>query len=707
MSVRLSQAKFVTQLTIPLILAAGCELNVTDTNDHSCLNDTYDEQAVDWARRESGITRQALQQDSRFDSFLQDATDTLTRPGRKPRIQFLGDTVVDYHQDRDRPLGVLRSSAKDAYFDGEDRWQTLIDFDALSANEDRKWFFGGMQCFENRCLVVFSDNGKDQREIREFDLESRSFVEDGFNVPLYHSYVWWLDRDRVLIGSEAAGGKTSNAELHASIRLWRRGEALEDAPVLVDMDESDAFLSVSHIDAETLGGFIVNRQRNYFESDFLFVDFEGNSKPLPLPDKALIPGTHQGRLLVRANQDWAVSESLTIGIGTLVSVDLNRLIRDNDASDTVVLYEPGSNEAIRGVLPLGERIVVELLRDYRSAYVELSPSENGWHAETLTLPTDKFISILGVHDDGLLLNVESPLDPPALNHYDLESQTLRNVRESAHAFDASNFQMQLLETKSRDGTKISYTVIHDKNMEFNGKRPTLVYGYGGFDISVTPRYEPVFGKLWLEKGGIYVHAYLRGGGERGPRWHQEAQLENRQRSYDDMIAILEDLHTRKVSSPDTTGIVGRSNGGLMVANILVQRPDLINAAIIGGPLTDMLNFDRLHPGAIWAAEFGDPRDADAQQHLTDYSPLHRLQADASYPAPLIITSTDDDRVLPGHARRFKARMQELGHEAYYFEDEQGGHYWELFGGPPPGDWRLQSLARTVEFIYLARALGLR
>ena len=350
---------------------------------------------------------------------------------------------------------------------------------------------------------------------------------------------------------------------------------------------------------------------------------------------------------------------------------------------------------------------MELLRDYRSAYVVLSPSDNGWQAETLAMPADKFISHIGVQENGLLLNVESPLDPPALSLYDLDSQSLRVVRESGQAFDASNLQMRMLETKSPDGTTISYTIIHDKDLVFDGKRPALVYGYGGFDISVTPRYEPLFGKLWLEKGGVCVHAYLRGGGERGPSWHQAAQLENRQRSYDDMIAILEDLHTHKVSSPDTTGIVGRSNGGLMVANILVQRPDLLNAAIVGGPLTDMLNFDQLHPGAIWAAEFGNPRGTEEEKVLAGISPIHQPQANVGYPAPLIITSIDDDRVLPGHARRLKAKMQELGHEAYYFEDEQGGHYWELFGGPSPGDWRLRSQARTIEFIHLARALGLR
>jgi len=232
-----------------------------------------------------------------------------------------------------------------------------------------------------------------------------------------------------------------------------------------------------------------------------------------------------------------------------------------------------------------------------------------------------------------------------------------------------------------------------------------VYGYGGYDVPLTPRYEPLFGKLWLEPGGVYVHAYLRGGGERGPLWHQGPMLRNRQQPFDDMIAVVEDLERRGYTSPEHLGIMGRSNGGLMVAAVMTQVPEKLGAVVVGGPLIDMLRFHLLPPGASWTGEYGDPEDPGMRSFLQSYSPYHQLRRDARYPTPLIITSTWDDRVLPGHARRFAARLEALGHDVYYFEDEQGGHYWELAGGPHPGDWRLRARARAVEFTYLARTLG--
>jgi prolyl oligopeptidase len=350
------------------------------------------------------------------------------------------------------------------------------------------------------------------------------------------------------------------------------------------------------------------------------------------------------------------------------------------------------------------RLFVELYRNYRSAIVELTSSGSGWTARTVPLEKDRFLSLLDTHDGKLFVKVEAPLVPEKLVLADAQTGAATVLYQRKAAFDTRNLVAELRQTQSRDGTPISYTLIRRKDLKRDGTNPTLVYGYGGYDVAVTPRYEPIFGKLWLQKGGTYVHAYLRGGGENGPDWHRGPMRKNRQQPYDDMAAVLEDLQRSRVSSPQHIGIMGRSNGGLMTAVMMEQRPELMNAVVVGGPLIDMLNFHELAPGASWTAEYGDPRDPDMRAFLATYSPMQNIRTGVRYPKPLIITSLDDDRVLPGHARRFAARLTEAGHDNYYFEDQQGGHYWELAGGPAPGDWRLRSVARAVEFAYLWQQL---
>lgn len=677
-----------------------------DIWENAWLDDTYSEQALKWAETRTNQTLQTLQKSPVFKTYLQEAESLLKQGNAIPNVRFSRENAFNYAQSEANPLGLWQHTKREAYFSSNPSWETLIDFDILSREENKKWLFAGANCNADRCLVSLSDNGKDAHEIREFDLINKTFIANGFHIPFDKASASWYDADTLLVASTKEGGRANDAGLPATLRLWKRGTKLSEAHTLFEINNEDAFLFSMLAHAGGMDGFVAVRRPSFFESEYSYVGLDGTRVPLPLPRKAQVMGSFGGGLLLRLNQDWQPTASdAPLPSGALVSISLNALMQKHTIEDVALLYMPIDVETVRGTATIGNTLYIELLRNYRSVIIALTKADEKWSAETLPLPNDHFISLLGTEGDQLSLKIEAPLSPPRLSLFDPKDNSETVLYNAPAAFDASNLVATLLHTNSKDGTPLSYTIIHAKDMMLDGKNPTLVYGYGGFDVAITPRYEPIFGKLWLEKGGIYVHAYIRGGGERGPNWHQTAMLKNRQKPYDDMAAIIKDLHSRDITSPKHTGIMGRSNGGLMVAAVMTQQPDLLNAVIVGGPLIDMLTYHKLGPGGTWTAEYGDPRDSqDIANFIKSYSPLQQLRKNKRYPTPLIITSVDDDRVLPGHARRLQAKLEQQNHDALYFEDKQGGHYWELAGGPAPGDWRLRAVARAAEFTYLLQQL---
>jgi prolyl oligopeptidase len=687
--------------------AAPAAPRTSDVHGAVWLDDSYAPAALKWVARETDKTRAALAADPRFALLQADAEQVLTDPARLPEPTMMAGAVYDYHQSRDAPLGVWRRTPTDAFLAGKPVWETVIDLDALSAAEKRKWIFAGAQCREGRCLVHLSDNGKDATDTREFDLATRRFVPGGFALPLSKSRVWWYDKDTLLVAPVLGRASLNASLLPKTLRVWKRGTPIAATKPIFSIGDDDAMFSVQFIRAAGSDGFVVARHKDFEARDYRLMKLDGSAVPLPLPELANILGVHDGRLLLRPNVAWTPpGSSITLPAGVLAAIALDPLIKDARIVDPQVLYTPAGDDALTGVTTGDGRLFVELLHDYRSRIVEVTAKDGGWASRMLPFPAGRFLQPVAFTGGRMVMRVEAPLVPESLVSADPATGATTTLYQRPPAFDTSRLVEELAYTASADGTPIAYTIIRPRDLKFDGTAPTLIYGYGGYDVAITPRYEPIFGKLWMEKGGVYVHAYLRGGGEHGPAWHRGAMRKQRQQPYDDMEAILRDLQRRGVTAPARTGIMGRSNGGLMVATVMEQVPDLMNAVVVGGPLIDMLNFHELAPGGTWTAEYGDPRDPDMRGFLAGYSPMqHVAGPETRYPVPLIITATDDDRVLPGHARRFSERLTANGHPNFYWEDQQGGHYWELAGGPAPGDWRLRAVARAVEFTYLWRQLG--
>lgn len=659
-----------------------------------------------WADGQTARTLLTMERTPGFDTLLDEAKAVLTQRGRIGELSTQGDWIYEYIQDEDRPLGIWRRSPIDEYSNGHPTWSTLLDLDELSTAERRKLFFAGGACRGHRCLVNLTENGRDAAETREYDLNTRTFVPGGFRVPPSKTRLWWFDDNTLLVAPGLKRERLTIDRLPAELKLWRRGTPLASAEQVFSISPSDVGISVILPNFGEKRSFIAVRHLDFVRREYTLVRPDRTKSALPLPKRSLILGVHKNRLLVRLDDEWSVNgQPMPFKTGDLVQIPLTPLLEEGSVASSKLVYSPEEGEAVRSATSAGSKLIVTSIKNYVSRLLEIESRGEGWVYNELRLPAP-FVQPISFSQNALLMKAQGPLHPDEIMKLDLSTGLAERVLAQPAAFKTADLTTKIFQATSNDGTAIDYLVISKKDLVTDGNNPTLVYGYGGFDVPLTPRYEPLFGKLWLERGGVYVHAYLRGGGERGPAWHNAAIGPRHERAFEDMEAVLRDLHARRISSPAHTGIIGRSNGGLLTATVMERSPHLMNAVVIGGPLIDMLNFHRLPPGGTWAAEYGHPEISSDRDILLRYSPMQNVATSSTrYPIPLIITSRDDDRVLPGHARRFSQLLTRKGHKNYYYEDMQGGHYWELPVSPPAGDWRLRAVARAVEFSYLWNQLA--
>lgn len=669
------------------------------------LEEVEGERAMDWVRGQNAHSLGVLQADPRYETLHQQALEIVQSRDRIPAPGFRHDgTISNFWQDATHVRGVWRTTTLDSYRTAEPQWETLLDVDALAAAEGANWVYKGATCLppeQTRCLISLSNGGKDAVTIREYDLTTRTFVEGGFVLPESKGGATWIDRDTLLISRDFGEGSLTDSGYPRIVKVLKRGQTLDQARTVFEGQTTDVSASGFVLrDADgAVQATMIRRGINFYEGELHRLNDDGTTRRLDLPSKSSINALVQGRMVFTTDQDWTAPSGQRFETGDVIAYDLRAWLADPSIQAQLVI-RPGAREAIEDISATRNRLVVALYENVRGALYAYAPAKGGaWTRTRLDLPANSAVGVGSTsdRDDRLFVTVSNHLTPQTLYLADADALTTEPVKALPAKFDAAGMTVDQFEARSADGTMIPYFVVHRGDMAMDGSNPTLLYGYGGYQNSLLPGYSATVGKLWLERGGVYVVANTRGGGEFGPRWHQAALQQNRQRAHEDFQAVALDLIARNITSQPHLGIMGGSQGGLFMGAMLTQRPDLINAAVIQVPLFDMMRFHRLLAGASWIAEYGNPDIPEQRAWIAEYSPYQRLAAGQPYPEVFIHTSTKDDRVHPGHARKAAARLEELGYPVLFYENIDGGH-----GAAA----NLQETARrlALEYTYLSRRL---
>ena len=667
-------ALLMTASLVPSVHAAQGGSSAAPVDPFLWLEDVQGERALSWVRERNTRSLGVLEGDSRFAGLRASALEIVNAADRIPAPGFSGERITNFWQDRTNVRGVWRRTTLPSYRSTTPQWETLLDVDALARSENANWVFRGGNCLapENRyCLVSLSDGGKDAVSVREYDLQEKRWIENGFSFPEGKQSITWVDRNTLLVAREWTPGEMTNSGYAYVVKRVTRGQPLERAREVYRGASTDVSTSAFTLrDADGMvRATLLRRGRTFWESDYFLLTSNG-AVPMPLPAKTDIHGLIGGRVIFTTNQDWNGFKA-----GDILAYELTALLtKPADACAELILH-PGARESVEGVTLTRTRLVVALYENVRGAAYSYSRGANGWTRTRLPLPENLTVSLGSASDlsDQLFINVTGFLTPQTLMLVDAAAGTTEVVRAAPAKFDATGMVVEQYEATSADGTKIPYFIVRRANAPRDGSTPTLLGGYGGYQISQLPSYSAVRGKLWLEQGGAYAVANTRGGGEFGPSWHQAAIGPNRDRAHEDFIAVAEDLIAKGFTSPRRLGIQGGSQGGLFMGVAMTRRPELFRAVIIGVPLFDMMRFHKLLAGASWIGEYGNPDIPEQREWIMRYSPYQALAAGRNYPTPFIFTSTKDDRVHPGHARKAAAKLEALGYPYFYYENIDGGH----------------------------------
>ncbi|MEQ8411227.1 MAG: prolyl oligopeptidase family serine peptidase [Erythrobacter sp.] len=647
------------------------------------LEEARSEEALDWVRAENARTLAALESDPRFDELKAEALSIYDSEDRIPYVSFRPDGLYNFWQDKENPKGLLRRTSLESYRTDDPEWETVLDIDALAAAEGREWVYKGSTCLPpalNKCMIALSDGGEDATVMREFDTSTGRFVEGGFVLDeKSQGGVSWIDEDTLLVNRDFGEGTLTESEYPFTSRIWKRGTPLSEAKEIFRGEASDVWAGASLLRDAT--GTVQARtafRGVSFHEGLYYVWKDGEWLELDIPKKASPYGIVDGHLLFSTDVEWE-TQGQTFPADSLIAVDLEEWKADPNGAAKTLVWAPGERQTKRGGSITGNALYVGLLDNVVGKVLEFNyvATENGggeWVSREVALPGNATVGIAASSNetDQVMFTVTDFLNPTTL-YYSDGSSAPEIIKTSPSYFDKAGMEVEQYEAVSKDGTKIPYFIVKPAGMKMDGNTATLLTGYGGFQVPRLPGYLGSTGKLWLERGGAYVLANLRGGGEFGPGWHQTAIRENKQRTWDDFIAVAEDLVERGFTSPEHLGIQGGSQGGLLVGTAFTQRPDLFGAAIVQIPLFDMLRYHLIGRGASWIGEYGDPRIPEQRAWIEGYSPYQMISEDADYPAPFLWASTADDRTHPAHARKGAAKLKAQGHDYYYFEDMTGGH----------------------------------
>jgi len=697
------------KLRVLLAFVCGATLlaAAADDDPYVWMEEIEGAKALQWARAENARSLPQLQNDPRYKSIYADAAKIITAKDRIPAVSFAGDgTLRDFWQDAEHVRGIWRTTTVDSYRTGTPQLRTILDLDALAKTEKANWVWHSPRCLppEDRyCLLELSDGGKDAAVVREFDTQTGKFVENGFRIPEAKSDYEWIDRDTLLVVHEWQKGQLTESGYPYIVKTVKRGQPLSAAKEVFRGKVKDVGVGprVLREPDGRVAGVVLNQSIDFFNSSYHLLTgsalLAGSAAAkIDLPSKSTIQGYVAGRLEVSLEQDWPAAGFKE---GDLVDFDFAAVKAAPGKLSGSLVLRPTERQSIETVATTRDRLVVALYENVKGQVLSYARTPKGWTPTKLALPGDSSIGISSAadRDNRLILSVQNQLTPTSQWIADASGGAPQKLRSLPARFDASRHVVEQFWTASKDGTQIPYFVVRPKDLKFNGTAPTLLYAYGGFQISETPAYSGTVGKLWLEKGGVYAVANIRGGGEFGPRWHNAGLKLNRMRVYDDFFAVSEDLIRRKITSPRRLGIMGGSNGGLLMGVALTKRPELYNAIVIQVPLFDMIAYDHIGAGASWIGEYGDPKIPAERKMLMSYSPYQNLKPKQKYPKVLIETSTKDDRVHPAHARKAAARLKEYGYDFLYYENIDGGH-------AAAANLNERAMRTALEYTYLQQRL---
>lgn len=670
------------------------------------LLEQHNEAAIEWAKQQNAVTQSTFMQSNFFRQVKSDTLEILQAQDKIPYISFRGPYVYNLWEDGDHHRGLIRRTTLKEYLNDHPTWENVLDIDALAAKEEKPWVFKGITWLQpdfERALVQLSNGGGDTVEIREFDARTKQFLSDGFYLPPAKSDVVWVNQDTLLVGTEVGEDSLTTSGYPRTVRLLKRGQSLQDAPVLFSARKEDVSADIWSSTRPDGQIYIFQRAIDFFNLQYFIWD---PARPMehqmiPVPTHVEILDVFQGELIIRPRERWQLDKQV-LQPGSVWSMS------PFDLTSLKEIYSPKARHRLDSVSAIHSKLILKITDpNLNSQIFEAVKTAKGWLKASVDFPNIGTMDVVTASDfrDDYMVVHQGPLNPTKL-YYAVPTQTEpKLIKGMTDKFESGQMLAEQFQVQSRDGTLIPYTVLRTKDMPCDGTTPTILYGYGGFEVSLEPAYRASVGKNWVEKGGCFVIANIRGGGEFGPAWHQAALKENRQVAYDDFIAVAEDLIARGITSPKHLGIQGASNGGLLVGAVFVQRPDLFAAVDCGVPLLRMLDYHKLSSGAgsSWVGEYGDPDDTkhpEIRAAIEKYSPYDNVSAKKTYPEVFFNSSLHDDRVHPGHARCMVHKMQNQGHTVYYFETlEEGGH----------GYANLVQRAEQIGlgYSYFAKKLGLK
>jgi prolyl oligopeptidase len=646
--------------------------NMTD-DEFIWLEEIEGAAALDWVARQNQAATARLC-DAQFEQDRQTLLGIYQSDDRIPGIVQRGPHVYNFWTDAGHKRGIWRRTTMESYRADAPEWETMLDLDALGAAEAVSWVWGGSIWRPgdlSRVLIKLSRGGADATEIREFDLINKVFLNEGFTIPEAKSDAAWIDADTLLVTS-AHGGDVTDSGYARTVRNWARGTQLDQAPIIFAAERADVYAFCLKLRGQSDPGIIFGRALDFFRFEYFYQSAARPLQKLDLPESAEIE-CHHGRLLVTPKHDWEIGGSHW-PTGCLLAISLEAFL--DGSRDFICLFTPQPRISLQAVLNFKDHVILTLLDNVR-ARVVMAEAQTGQAHPVPGLPDNASLSAgkLAPDDDeadSYLLYVSRFLEPDSLlaGARDTAPVLLKQLRP---VFDAGHLRVQQYHATADDGTQIPYFWVGPQGETPAGGWPTHLYGYGGFEVSLTPSYLADKGALWLQRGGAYVLANIRGGGEFGPAWHQAGIRAAKRVAQDDFAAVAADLARRGLAAAPKILGTGGSNGGLLTGNMLTRHGERFGAIICSVPLLDMRRYSKLLAGASWMAEYGNPDIAEEWDYLRTYSPYHLAEPGQNYPPIFLMTTKRDDRVHPGHARKMAAKLQAMGYDALYYEPQEGGH----------------------------------